>query len=132
MCTPNSGARENGYRCPRLRLSWLLTWLLCSVLWVEIVHAQSPPLIEAIKQYRVHGQQGRYAEAIPFAREALELVQKEFDSGHPNAAFVLNDLAFFYQSIRKYAEAEPLHRRALQIRENVLGPEHGDYVLDTS
>ncbi len=36
----------------------------------------------------------------------------------------LNNLAALYDSQGKYAEAEPLYRRALAIREKALGPEH--------
>ncbi len=38
----------------------------------------------------------------------------------------LNNLALLYGSKGKYAEAEPLHKRALAIREKTLGPEHPD------
>ncbi len=36
----------------------------------------------------------------------------------------LNNLAFLYDAQGKYAEADPLYKRALAIRENALGPEH--------
>ena len=36
----------------------------------------------------------------------------------------LNDLALLYKTQGMYAEAEPLHKRALAIREKALGPEH--------
>jgi tetratricopeptide (TPR) repeat protein len=38
----------------------------------------------------------------------------------------LNNLANLYQKQGRLAEAEPLHRRALGIREKALGPEHPD------
>ena len=38
----------------------------------------------------------------------------------------LNNLAVLYHAQGKYAEAEPLYRRALGIREKALGPEHPD------
>ncbi len=34
------------------------------------------------------------------------------------------NLALLYSAQGKYAEAEPLHERALAIREKALGPEH--------
>ncbi|MEE8077291.1 MAG: tetratricopeptide repeat protein [Candidatus Binatia bacterium] len=36
----------------------------------------------------------------------------------------LNNLATLYQAQGKYAEAEPLHKRALAIWEKALGPDH--------
>jgi tetratricopeptide (TPR) repeat protein len=35
---------------------------------------------------------------------------------------ILNNLAGLYYSQGKYAEAEPLYKRSLQIREKTLGP----------
>ena len=45
---------------------------------------------------------------------------------HPNVASGLNNLAKFYYAQGKYAEAEPLFKRALAIWEKALGPEHPD------
>ena len=39
-------------------------------------------------------------------------------------AHSLNNLARLYQAQGKYADAEPLHKRALAIWESALGPEH--------
>ncbi len=36
----------------------------------------------------------------------------------------LNNLALLYQAQGRYAEAEPLYKRALAIMEKALGPEH--------
>ncbi len=36
----------------------------------------------------------------------------------------LNNLAVLYEDQGKYAEAEPVHKRVLAIREKALGPEH--------
>ena len=43
---------------------------------------------------------------------------------HPKVAAGLNSLAELYHDQGQYTEAEPLHRRALAIREKALGPEH--------
>ena len=45
---------------------------------------------------------------------------------HPQVAAPLNGVALVYQSQGKYAEAEPLFKRALAIYEKALGPEHPD------
>ena len=38
----------------------------------------------------------------------------------------LNNLADLYQAMGRYAEAEPLYRRSLEIREKQLGRDHPD------
>ncbi len=43
---------------------------------------------------------------------------------HPDVANSLNNLAELYRAQGRYAKAEPLHKRALAIREKALGPEH--------
>lgn len=43
---------------------------------------------------------------------------------HPDVAQILNNLALLYEGQGRYAEAEPLLRRALAIAEKALGPEH--------
>ncbi|MCZ6847497.1 MAG: tetratricopeptide repeat protein, partial [Alphaproteobacteria bacterium] len=45
---------------------------------------------------------------------------------HPDVVASLNNLAGLYGAQGKYAEAEPLHKRALAIYEKALGPEHPD------
>ena len=44
----------------------------------------------------------------------------------PTSAPSLNNLAELYRAQGRYAEAEPLYRRSLAIREKALGPEHPD------
>jgi tetratricopeptide (TPR) repeat protein len=43
---------------------------------------------------------------------------------HPNVATWYNDLAVLLQHLGKYAEAEPLYRRGIEIDEKVLGKDH--------
>ena len=69
-------------------------------------------------------EQGKYQEAVPLARKALELTEKILEPDYPNIAASLNYLAMLYQSMGDYAKAEPLCQRALGIYEKVLGPEH--------
>ena len=45
--------------------------------------------------------------------------QKILGKNHPNIAYVLNNLANLYESLGKYAEAEPLSKNALEIHEKV-------------
>ena len=45
---------------------------------------------------------------------------------HPDVATFLNNLAGLYQAQGRYADAEPLYKRALAMREAALGPDHPD------
>ena len=71
-------------------------------------------------------QQGKYAEAIPIARESLRVAEATFDLEHLNVETSLYNLASLYDKQGRYAEAEPLYKRALAIREKALGPDHPD------
>ena len=70
-------------------------------------------------------QQGHYDEAQRNFESALKEAE-QFGSDDARLATSLNDLASVYKAQGKYAEAEPLHKRALAIREKALGPEHPD------
>ncbi len=56
----------------------------------------------------------------------LRLSEQEFGPDHPDVATDLNNLAKVYRFQGRYAEAEPLLKRALAIFEKALGPEHPD------
>ena len=77
--------------------------------------AQSTALMEAYNRYKALDAQGRYSEAEPFARKALELAEREFGASHPTTAATLNNLAQLYGDQGRYAEAEPLFRRSLAL-----------------
>ena len=100
--------------------------LLCLALWPTTVLAQSDPLREAYNQQQTLYGQGRYDEAEPFARKAVEIGTEKFGPDHPTTAVFINNLALLYGAQGKYAEAEPLNKRALAIREKALGAEHPD------
>ena len=68
-------------------------------------------------------QQGHYAEAEKLWLAALEQAEK-FGPQDQRLATSLNNLAVLYRTQGRYAEAEPLYKRALAIREKTLGPEH--------
>ena len=71
--------------------------------------------------YRRHG---------PVRRGRAALPPQPGDPGEatrarpPDVATSLNNLANLYQDMGRYAEAEPLYRRCLAIREKQLGPDH--------
>lgn len=66
--------------------------------------------------------QGRFAEAISVATEALHVAEATFGPENPWVGTALNNLAVYNMVEGNYAAAEPLYQRALGIHENALGP----------
>ena len=67
---------------------------------------------------------GRVIEALPFARRAIELMQRERGPDDLELANAMNMLALLHVQLGEYANAEPLYKQALSIREKVLGADH--------
>jgi tetratricopeptide (TPR) repeat protein len=89
-----------------------------------MAYGQSSELDEAYNTFNSLYQQGRYSEAVPYAKDALRLGEEAFGPNDPTTATILNNLAGLHIRQGKYAEAEPLYTRALAIVEKALGPEH--------
>ncbi len=106
-----------------IRLGFALV-LVTLWLWPASLHAQSEAIWEAYRRGQTLYEAGRYEQAIPPWRKALELGEQEFGPDHPTTANMLNNLAALYKSQGRYAEAEPLYMRALGIVEKALGPDH--------
>ena len=91
--------------------------------------------------------QNKYKEAANLLNDALSIREKTLGENHPavsvhldyllesieinllkskKVAATLNNLAVLYGKRGKYKEAEPLCKRALEIREKVLGKDHPD------
>jgi len=69
---------------------------------------------------------GRYAEAEPLYRQALEIGAKTIGTAHPDCASGLSNLATLLKNMGRHAEAEPLYAQALEIFRAKLGPDHPD------
>ncbi|GAB5520625.1 MAG: hypothetical protein RhofKO_28760 [Rhodothermales bacterium] len=67
---------------------------------------------------------GRYGEAEPLYRQALEGSERVLGLDHPDTLLSVNNLAGLLDSTGRYGEAEPLYRRALEGSERVLGLDH--------
>jgi len=52
--------------------------LVALFLWPAAVFGQSPELMDAYNQANELSAEGRYQEAIPFAKEAVRLSEREF------------------------------------------------------
>jgi CHAT domain-containing protein/Tfp pilus assembly protein PilF len=73
--------------------------------------------------YNLHTQ-GKYAEAEPLFRKALDIFKKALGEEHPQTAVCFSNLAGNLGSQGKHAEAELLHRQALAIQKKILGEQH--------
>jgi tetratricopeptide (TPR) repeat protein len=79
--------------------------------------------ITAIGQLIVSGD---HAAALAEAQKLEAAAKAQFGINHTSYALALNTLATVYVAQQKYDEAEGLYRRALAIREKVLGDDHPD------
>jgi CHAT domain-containing protein len=111
-------------------LKWLMAVVLCCAL--EAVAGEEPDkqlqraqaaYDQAVALYEA----GRYATALAQAEQALSLAEEVLDgSGDPAVANALDLLGLLHGLQGEAAQAEPLHQRALAIREEVLGKNDPD------
>jgi tetratricopeptide (TPR) repeat protein len=60
--------------------------------------------------------QGRYDEAEPMYKRALEIYEKALETDHPDVATFLENMSFLYKKLNRNAEAEQCIKRAQEIR----------------
>lgn len=93
-------------------------------------HVQSAATVDAMmKQINLLHGQGKYAEALPLAEQALAIRERSLGPEHPDTLSSVNRLALFNHLLGRFSEAEQLYRRAVEGRERVLGSEHSDTLL---
>ena len=94
----------------------------------EIRIAQNSSELEAAKRLNQQAiqlyRQGRYGEAEPRLKQALEIHRRVLGDDHPATATSFNNLALLYRAQGRYGEAEPLFQKALEICRRVLGDDH--------
>ena len=73
--------------------------------------------------------QGRYTEAEPLHRKALEIFKQVLGETHHNTAKGYNNFATNLDHQGRHTEAEPLHRKGLEIRKQALGETHSDTAI---
>src|SRR4029077_2684288 len=105
-----------------------LAMLLLSAFAVPLA-AQEARWRDLIEQARTLHSEGKYAEGIPVAQEAVRVAETTFGADYQNLARSLNLLGLMYGQQGKYAEAEPLFKRSLAIREKALGPDHPEVAV---
>jgi TonB family protein len=85
---------------------------------------QSPDLVKSRELnatvMKLYGE-GKYDEAIPLARRALELREKALGPDHKDLVPLLANLGELFRSKRKYSDAESYFARALKVNEKAFG-----------
>ncbi|KAH1167720.1 hypothetical protein KIL84_003203 [Mauremys mutica] len=71
----------------------------------------------------LYGKRGKYKEAEPLCKRALEIREKVLGRFHPDVAKQLNNLALLCQNQGKAEEVQYYYGRALEIYESRLGPD---------
>jgi CHAT domain-containing protein/tetratricopeptide (TPR) repeat protein len=105
--------------------------LVCSLLLAATAH---PALARGDEAKGLEGRilqlmvEGKFGEAVTLAERRVELVRTQKGEDHLDTASALEALAGLYNVKRRFAEAEPLYRGALGIRDKTLGATHPDTV----
>jgi CHAT domain-containing protein/Tfp pilus assembly protein PilF len=68
--------------------------------------------------------QGRFADAEPLYKRAVEISERSLGPDHPQVAASLNNLATLYVDQGRYVDAEQLFKQVLAMRERAFGPDH--------
>ena len=115
-----------GISMPLARATKIIAALLIGF-FLSVPHAalaQEPNEAAALTQQIIQlYERGRHSEAIPLAQRLLT-ISEPLGPDHPDVANSLNILGFLYLLQGRYADAEPLLKRALAIGEKALGPDH--------
>ncbi len=112
------------------KIWWLLFWqiqlaLVGLIFWVGYLFVQATPWMSALTAGASAFERGDLAAAVGHFEVALG----EAETAAPrqsDLAYTIDLLASLYALSGRYAEAEPLAKRAVAIREAALGPDHPD------
>lgn len=110
---------------PRFAAQSFCFVLLVSVM-VSPVQAGSQDMLALMQRITALAKEGRYGEAVGFARKLVVEAEKSTGRQSPLTATTLVVLGQALQTKGETAEAESVLRRALVIREKSLGPNHPD------
>ena len=128
-CRANERAASGVVHQPPVLVTKIVLAVVVAIwLWPGLCAADEAAWNAYIRDGQSAYQRGDY----PTAKRHLELALKEaesFGAQDLRLALSLNDLAFLYGTQGRYADAEPLYKRSLVIREKALGPEHPDVAL---
>jgi tetratricopeptide (TPR) repeat protein len=103
-----------------------IDWRAASTHYARAAKLQPSNWRYAQRAGKLADQMGDYPAAAAFKEATLTLTTSEFGPDAVETATALNNLALVYETLARYAEAEPLYRRAIEIGEKTLGKEHPD------
>lgn len=106
------------------------TLLLGTLLSSFPLRAQESRVQELNTQVAQLVRQGRFADAVPVATEALKVAEATYGINSAKVASALSTLGLTYYYQAKYTQAEPIFQRAVQIAEKAVGPESPDLASD--
>ncbi|CAM2010797.1 serine/threonine-protein kinase [Acanthopleuribacter pedis] len=70
--------------------------------------------------------QGQLKRALPIFEESLAVLRQSDDAPDEDLSTALNELAYLYHDLTRYAEAETYYKESLAIDRRVLGNDHPD------
>src|SRR5262245_37418909 len=86
----------------------------------------SARLASLVERTRALYEAGKYAEAVPLARQVVALQEGAPGTDPRDLAESLNNLAFLLERVDGRSEARKLYERALTILEKARGKDHSD------
>src|SRR5450631_3711264 len=70
---------------------------------------------------------GKYEEAIPIAKNAIDSAKKEFGETDSKYIKSLYNLGELFMNMAQFEKAEPIYLEAIAIRKKTVGENHPDY-----
>lgn len=104
-----------------------LGWLVVLMLPAAILPGQSEVLQKKFDIYRALKDQGKYAEALPIAENALVLFEQEYGKAHQYYGICLQDIALIYRYMGQSDKALDYINLSLENIAGSLGKEHYEY-----
>ena len=121
-----SPKEDAAYRCGQCRDEYrdtLSIELLSARLQAERMSGQATNLTLSTLGTELQVQ-GKYDEAEPMYREALEVARAALGSRHPHTLTSTNNLGLLLHDKGDLAAAEPLYREAMDVKRETLGHRH--------
>ena len=100
--------------------------IMFSIIFCAPQRSHAEDVSALLEQVETLHDQGKYEEAIPLAKQALEITEASVTPNHPDLIQPLWWLGNVYYAVGRYADAEPLYKRTLRIEEATLGSDHED------
>jgi tetratricopeptide (TPR) repeat protein len=115
-------------RAVRLRALGVFLLSISFAIALALPPTLAQPVSDAeITALKHHGfelfQPGKYAEALPVAKQYAELIERRYGPAHSEYATALYYIAEVQRASNRLTEAEPLYVQALVIGEKSLGDE---------